>query len=52
MRKDIFKDCHWEKHGDYYILHNEWGRAVGILLTLENEDKEMGKDGRTTASAI
>lgn len=52
MRKDIFRDCHWEKHGEYWILHDEVGRAVGMLVTVEQilglnqNEREMGEHER------
>jgi len=49
--RDIFRDCHWERHGDYWILHDELGRAVGLLLSTEQllgltDKRRDGRDER------
>lgn len=42
----------WERHGNYWILHDQQGRPVGILLPAYKLTKELGKDERAVASAV
>lgn len=37
----IFWDCTWERHGDYLLLRNEFGRVVGMLQIFTDAEIDL-----------
>lgn len=52
MRKEELRGGHWERHGDYWILHDEQGRPTAILLALENGEEQSINDEQRPTSAV